>query len=338
MVVSVGTVKGIAILSGYRDMRALQMVAPRKLALLDDAPEPVLRDGEVLVRTRYVSICGSTMAPYVGIGRWGDMPYPKLPGWDGHESIGTIAASKLAGWEPGTLVLAHPQDYLGFADLFRAKPPGLVRLPEDGDVAPLILAQPLATVLRAMSRVGSVIDRRCAVVGQGSMGLIFTCFLRHMGASQVIGIDPLGWRLEWAKRLGATDVVDASQGDAEQAVRTLTGGAMVDLSIEAVGLPDALTMAVHLPRRYGRVCVFGVPRYDPASFPVERFFRGELEMIASVGPDCAAFFHAAVKMVVDGVLDLAPMITHRLPWSEAQRAFDLYADRADGAIKVILEM
>jgi len=318
-------------------MRAVQMVAPRKIALLDDVPEPVLGDGEVLVRTRYVSICGSTMAPYVAVGRWGEMPYPKLPGWDGHESIGTIVASKLPGWEPGALVLAHPQDYVGFAEVFRAKPPGLVRLPEGGDVASLILAQPLATVLRAMSRLGPVIDRRCAVVGQGSMGLIFTSLLRHLGASQVIGIDPLSWRLEWAKRLGATDAVDASQGGVEEAVRGLTKGAMVDLSVEAVGLPEALVTAVHLPRRFGKVCVFGVPRYDPMGFPIERFFRGELEMIASVGPDCAAYFELAAKMVVDGVLNLAPMITHRLPWSEAQRAFDLHADRADGAIKVVLE-
>jgi threonine dehydrogenase-like Zn-dependent dehydrogenase len=319
-------------------MRVIQVVAPRKLALLDDAPEPAPREGEVLVRCRWISLCGSNMAPYMGMGQWGKMAYPKTPGWEGHENIGTIVESRLPGWEPGTTVLAHPAEYLGFAELIRSRPPGLVPLPADRDPMPLITAQPLATVLRAMSRLGPVINRRCAVVGQGPMGLIFTSVLRHAGARQVIGIDLLDWRLEWAKRFGATDVVDASKADVAEAVRSLTQGEMVDLSVEAVGFPEPLRTAVCLAKRYGKVCVFGVPRFDSAEFPIERFFRYELEMIASVGPECVAFFDAAVRMLVGGQLDLSAMITHRLPWADAQRAFDLYADHADGALKIVLEL
>jgi threonine dehydrogenase-like Zn-dependent dehydrogenase len=170
------------------------------------------------------------------------------------------------------------------------------------------------------------------------MGLIFTSLLRHMGARQVIGIDLLAWRLEWARRFGATDVVDASKAEPVAAVRDLTRGEMVDLSVEAVGFPEPVATAVKLVKRYGKVCVFGVPRYDDIPFPVERFFRGELEMVSSVGPECSEFFEAAVGMLVDGQLDLSAMITHRLPWGEAQRAFDMYADRADGVLKVVLEV
>jgi len=312
------------------------MVEPRKLALLDDVSEPELHEAEVLVRCRYISICGSNMAPYKGIGRWAKMPYPKAPGWDGHENIGTIVESRLDGWDPGTVVLAHPEGYLGFAELIRSKPPGLVRLPTDPDVARWITAQPLATVLRAMSRIGPVVNQRCAVVGQGPMGLIFTTLLRHMGARQVIGLDLLGWRLEWAKRFGATDVVDASEADPVEAVRELTHGEMVALSIEAVGFPEPLATAALLAKRFGKVCVFGVPRFDPVDFPLEHFFRSELEMVSSVGEECVRLFEDAVRMLVDGQLDLSAMVTHRLPWTEAQRAFDLYADRADGALKIVL--
>ncbi|MFP4055507.1 MAG: zinc-dependent alcohol dehydrogenase [Candidatus Brocadiia bacterium] len=319
-------------------MRALQIVEPSKLALRDDLPEPEPGNGEVLVRCRYVSICGSNIHPYLGEGRWARTEYPKPAAWDGHECIGTIVESRLAGWEAGTTVLAHPEDYLGFAELIRARPPGLVRLPQEADLAPLIAAQPLATVLRAFARLGPVAGQRCAVVGQGPMGLIFTALLRRMGARQVIGIDLLAWRLECARRLGATAVVDASREDVTERVRELTEGQRVDLGVEAVGFAETARTAVLLPRRQGTVMLFGVPRYDPVEFPVEHFFRNELSMLSSVGEECVDYFATAVGMLVEGHLDLEPLITHRLPWDEAPRAFELYAGHARGVLKIVLEV
>jgi threonine dehydrogenase-like Zn-dependent dehydrogenase len=170
------------------------------------------------------------------------------------------------------------------------------------------------------------------------MGLIFTHLLRSLGARQVISIDLLDWRVQWGRRLGATDGVDASREDVVEAVRELTGGEMVDLSVEAVGYPEALQSAVRLPRRKGTVLQFGVTRFTSAEFPVNHFLRNELVMVASVGAECVQYFGTAVGMLTSGQLDLAPLITHCLPWAEAQRAFDLYADHADGALKVVLEL
>jgi len=318
-------------------MKALQMVGPRQLAMLDDVPEPAPNEGEVLVRCNWVSICGSSIHPFLGLGRWAG-EYPRPPGWDGHECIGTIVESRLPGWEPGTVVLAHPETYQGFAEFTRSRPPGLVRLPPADDHVPFIVAQPLATVLRAMSRLRSPANLRCAVVGQGPMGLIFTSVLRHAGARQVVGIDLLAERLEAARRFGATHVVNASTDDVSEAVRELTGGAMADLSIEAVGYPEPLASAVRITRPRGTILVFGVPRFDTQDFPINHFMRGEMEMLSSVGPGCVEFFGSAVRMLAGGQLDLAPLVTHRLPWGEAQRAFDIYADHADGALKVVLQV
>jgi len=169
----------------------------------------------------------------------------------------------------GAWVLAHPEDYNGFAEFIVSRPAGLARLPKDApDHAALVVAQPLATVLRAMERAGTVINQRCAVVGQGPMGLIFTYLLARMGARQIIGIDPVVWRLRWSKRFGATDVVDASRRDVVEAVRELTDGEMVDFCVEAVGHPDALSTTAYLPRRLGRLFVFGVPHHETQSFLV----------------------------------------------------------------------
>ncbi|MFW6163109.1 MAG: alcohol dehydrogenase catalytic domain-containing protein, partial [Planctomycetota bacterium] len=94
-------------------MRAVQMLGHSRVAMLDDVPRPEPQEGEVLVQVHYVAICGSNIAPYRSAGDWAADDYPKPPGWDGHENIGVIVESRLDGWEPGTVVLAHPEDYRG---------------------------------------------------------------------------------------------------------------------------------------------------------------------------------------------------------------------------------
>ena len=98
-------------------MRAIQMLGQSRVTIVDDVPEPEIQDGEVLVQVRYTAICGSNIGPYQSAGDYACGDYPKPPGWDGHENIGVIVESRLDGWEPGTVVLAHPEDYCGFAEL-----------------------------------------------------------------------------------------------------------------------------------------------------------------------------------------------------------------------------
>jgi threonine dehydrogenase-like Zn-dependent dehydrogenase len=71
----------------------------------------------------------------------------------------------------------------------------------------------------------------------------------------------VGRRLPWARRFGATEVIDASREDAVEAVRSLTGGQMIDFCVEAGSSPAGLSLAAHLPRRRGRLFAFGVPHH-----------------------------------------------------------------------------
>ena len=320
-------------------MRAIEFVGPGQIRLRDDVPTPEPGDGEVLVRCQYVALCGTNMGPYLADGRWANPDIPRPPGWLGHENVGLIVASRAPGWEPGTPVLAHPDDYNGFAEYIRSKPAGLARLPANlPDLATMIVAQPLATVLRALVRTGPVINQRCAVVGQGPMGLIFTHLLGRMGASQVIAVDRVAWRLRWAKRFGATAVVDSSREDVVQRVRELTGGKMIDFCVEAVGKPDALAVSARLPRRQGRLYVFGVPHHESQEFPWFFTVGNETELITSMGPECMEYFQTAVDMIVQGRVDLTEMVTPRMPWDQAAEAFRMYADpsRVEDALKITL--
>jgi threonine dehydrogenase-like Zn-dependent dehydrogenase len=320
-------------------MRAIEFIGPRKIRLRDDAATPEPQPGEVLVQCRYVALCGTNMGPYLYDGRWAKESIPRPPGWLGHENVGIVVRSRAADWPEGTLVLAHPEDYNGFAEYIRSKAAGLARLPENlPDPAVMVVAQPLSTVLRGMARTGPVINQRCAVVGQGPMGLIFTHLLRRMGARQVIAIDRVAWRLRWATRLGATAVIDASREDVLEAVRAQTDGKLADFCVEAVGQAETVDLAARLPRRQGRLFLFGVPHHDSLPFPWYHSVANETEIFTSMGPECMDYFQTAVAMLVEGHLDLAPIVTPRLPWERAAEAFEMYAnpERAEDSLKLTL--
>ena len=321
-------------------MRAIQIMEPRKIAMLDNAPTPEPAEGEVLVRCSHVAICGSNMGQYTGKGLWGDIDYPNPVGWSGHENIGTVVESRCDDWQEGALVLALPEGPYGFAEYIVSRPGAIARLPEDvSDPAGLIVAQPLATALRALKRTGEVIGQTCAVVGQGSMGLIFTHVLRLMGASTVIAVDLLDWRLEWSKRYGADHIIDASKQDVVKVVKELTNGQMVDFAVEVVGDIDSLKTAAYLPRHGGRLLVFGVPNYESQQFPWYHVFREEIQISTSVGPECGLFFQTAVDMVLDDRASaLTEMVRPRMPWDKAPEAFEMYAQCARGSLKLTLEL
>lgn len=321
-------------------MRAIQIVKPRKIAMLDDAPRPEPVEGEVLVRCSHVALCGSNISQYAGKGLWGDIDFPCPVGWSGHENIGIIVESRCADWEEGALVLALPHGPYGFTEYIVSQPPAIARLPKDApDPAALIVAQPLATVLRALTRTNDVINQSCAVVGQGSMGLIFTHVLRLMGANMVIATDLLDWRLEWSKRYGADHIIDASKKDVVKVVKELTNGQMVDLAVEAAGYVDSLKTAAYLPRHGGRLLVFGVPNFELQEFPWYHVFRQEIQINTSVGPECGLFFQTAVDMVLDDRASaLTEIVTPRMPWDKAPEAFEMYAECAKDSLKLTLEV
>ncbi len=319
-------------------MRAIQFVGPRKIEMFDDYPIPEPKPGEVLVECKYISLCGSNMGQYTGEGVWSDIGYPYLVGHAGHENIGVIVKSTLPEWKEGDLVLAQPEGYYGFAEFIVAKPPAISKIPNDtADPAAMMVAQPLSTILRAMSQTDHVINHRCAVIGQGSMGLIWTHALRMLGAREVIAVDTLDWRLEWSKKFSADHVIDASKEDVIERVKEITGGEMLDFVVDAAGRPDSLATASLLPKRAGRLYVFGMPHFDDQVFPWYSVFRNETQIICTVGPECGDFFQISVDMVADSRASiLTTMVTPRLPWAEAPEAFEMYANQAKDSMKLML--
>lgn len=322
-------------------MRGILFEAPCRIKLLDDLPAPEPGEGEVLVRCSHLGLCGSNMGPYAGEGVWDDTAWPAPVGWTGHENVGVITKSRAAGWEEGTPVLAQSRDYNGFVELMAARTDALARLPQGADdPGGFVIAQPLATVLRALSRTEPVIGQRCAVIGQGPIGLLFTFMLRRMGARQVIAVERIPWRLEWARRMGATHLVDAGAEDTVGAVRAATGGEMASMCVEAANTAEALATAARVLGHGGLLCPFGVPRRPVQEFPWHQTVMKELRVVISHGGGCKEFFQSAVDLVAEDCACVTDLVTPRLPWDRAAEAFEMYADPREkpGSLKVVVEL
>ena len=156
-------------------------------------------------------------------------------------------------------------------------------------------------------------------------------------AVAVCTIDLLPDRLDVARRLGATTVINAAETEPAAAVEALTGGDGADLVVEAVGEPETLAGCIDLLRRGGTILAFGVPHRSRYEVPFWKLFQREGQIITSVGPNVPVDFPIAVDMIAQGRLDVAPLITHRFPFHRAQEAFETFAERRGGAIKVLLE-
>jgi threonine dehydrogenase-like Zn-dependent dehydrogenase len=320
-------------------MKAGQIIAPRRIEVVEiDRPE--IEPGQILVKTDKGCLCGSDL-PYFYV----DSEHPMIGGRTAplepmlslHECVGYVAASRCSEYREGDAVLALPYVHLGLAEYFPSDPARAVPIPNHGRWDHLVLSQPLGTVFHAVAKLGSLLNQTAVVVGQGPMGLLFTGLLTRLGVRHLIAIDSDARRLAIAPRMGATATLNLGVAAALPEVERLTDGHMADLVVEVVGQAATLSACIPLLRRRATLLAFGVPHRREYQLPFSDLFLREGNLICSVGPDVHVDFPIAVDLISRGQLDVSPLVTHRFPLERVQEAFDTFADRRDGAIKVVLD-
>ncbi len=318
---------------------------------IEQIPDPEIGDGEVLLRSRAVSICGTDMRIY----RFGHRRLePGAHRVLGHELAGEVVrvGPGADGPAEGTRVAVAPNfgcggcrmcqrgwyhlcpDYGaigltvdgGLAEFVRVPAVAvqqgcLLEMPEGLSFAQAAVNEPFACVYngyeRCQTRPGDVV----VIVGAGPIGIMHIQMSRLAGASKIIIADLVAARLELAGRLGADETVDTTACDLVEAVMDLTDGAGADVVITACPAPDVQPQALELAADHARINFFGgLPQgAEKVTLDSNLIHYKELTVTGSHGC-CTWHCRKALELQGSGAVDLRPLITNVFELAKADEA------------------
>jgi L-iditol 2-dehydrogenase len=345
-------------------MKVVRFHAPGDVRT-EDAPEPTPGPGDVKIRVRNCSTCGTDVKIFK-FGHHHIVP-PRVMG---HEIAGEVVevGSAVEGWQPGDrvqVIAAIPcgqcvecrrgrmtvcpnQESMGyhydggFAEYMVVPAKvlavdGLNRIPENLAYAEASVAEPLACVLNGqnLAHVGAGDD--VVVIGSGPIGCLHVRLARARGAARVFLVEINRERLEHAAAIVHPDAaVSADDGDVVEAILKLTDGRGADVIITAAASGKAQEQALAMAARQGRISFFGgLPKDDPIiNLDSNLVHYRELTIVGANGSS-PAHNREALELIASGAVPVTDLITHRLPLDRTLDAFGIVA-RGE-AIKVTIE-
>jgi len=301
---------------------------------LQDVAAPTAADlgeGEVIVQFLCGGICGSDSPYFYGepgsVGRAGEAGFPL------HEIVGRVLETSSSTLHVGDRVVGYATGARGLCEYFTNDAAQLIAVDSRLSDTEVVIAQPLATVMCALSKLTAVRAARVAVMGLGAIGMLFSQMLKVAGAAQVVGIDRLD-RLEYRGKFGLDEVIWSSSRNWALSL----GSERPDIVIEAVGHQvGTLNDAIEAVRFGGHIVAFGVPDdpYYPLAFG--ELFRKNISITTGTTEDWHTHLTNAWHYLEDNAWFAGELVTHRFPVREAQRAFECAAAPLKGRLKVVIE-
>jgi threonine 3-dehydrogenase len=325
---------------------------------LEDVEEPELGINDVKIRVHETGICGTD----VHIHRWDGwaqrtIPVPLVVG---HEFVGVVAevGSNVSDFRPGELVggeghvvcgrcrncMAGRRQLCAHSIGLGVQRPGAfaeyVVLPMTNvwhhwpgvseDVASIF--DPFGNAVHT-ALAFPVLGEDVLVTGAGPIGCMAVAVVRHAGARHVVATDLNPYRLDLARRMGATLAIDPRERDLGDAQRELGMTEGFDVMLEMSGNADALRSGIANMAHGGRIAILGIPTaaveldLDPVIFNM-------LTLRGIYGREMYETWYQ-MSVMLDSGLDISPVITHRFPYSEFEQAFEVAASGESG--KVLLD-
>jgi L-iditol 2-dehydrogenase len=206
-------------------------------------------------------------------------------------------------------------------------------LPDSLTDAEGVMLEPLGVAIHAVDLGHLKTGMTAGVFGCGPIGLLVLQVARVTGATHVIATDKLPHRLEAARALGATAVFQAAGGRESAKVLAATDGKGVDVAFEVAGENEAVETAIAAAKPGARVVFIGIPADDRTAFPASLARRKGLTI--KLVRRMKHVYPRAIRLVESGMVDVRPLVTHRFPLEEFDKAFST-AQRREG-LKVIIE-
>lgn len=337
-------------------MLCADFVSPGVIAARSDATAPQAGPGEVLVAVRACGICGSDLHMFRD-GSYRDKLVRQTPeGYavPGHEFAGTIAAlgPGVTGWHIGEAVVGVTGMGGGMADLVAVpvNPFQLVRMPAGVPFDLAATTEPLADGLQMVRKGAPADGETVVIIGLGIIGLgvIQAIHARGIRPARIIAVDVHPARLDKAREVGATHVVNARDGDVFHAIGAISGlaethaglSASVDLVFDCAGYirhmqgPPPLETALRLVVPGGRIVCFGGFE-GRMTIDMSPLIEKQPTIFGSNGYASEDLVEA-LELMRSGKVDRQTLISHRLPLAEVTTAFatQLQPD----AVKVMLTL
>ena len=309
--------------------------------------EITLQDDEILVKTHLAGICGTDKNFYEGI-------FPRIDGLDtetrkdlsqpfffGHEGGGTVVetGTKVSAFHVGDKVISFAWIDT-FAEYFKARANDLEAVPGGMDMDLACLGEPIGCAVFSGLRSNVQLGDTVAVFGMGFAGQIIAQVLKKKGAYQVIAIDVVDGKLKLADALGADVAINAANTNPVEAILDLTHGRGVDVAVEMAGTQEAVNQCTASVRHNGTLVFYSWITRN-VSLNISRWHNNSLHII-NTGlvhhslQERQLWTPEALRPVIQGQLDLMPLITHRFALDNIGAAFET-ARTDPGAIKVVLE-
>jgi L-iditol 2-dehydrogenase len=337
-------------------MKAARIHEPGKI-VIEEVPIPQLGEKDVLIKVHRVGICGTDVGVYHGY-----VP-AKLPVTLGHEFSGTIAklgspslggfwegipVTAVGGWscgtceycQKGTPQFCKERNALGrtvdgcMAEYVKMDYRVVYRLPPNVSFDEGQNFLNIANVVRGYKKVPLQMGKRVVIFGAGNIGLIMLQVLKAAGAFQVIVVDAIDFRLEMAKKFGASHIVNVMQGDPVQKILDVfpNGGEVV---VDATGNPSAFQNACSVIKEGGALIVIGMFSQKVKELDLSFLYQKEPVIYGLKGGEEG--YQEALKLLEEKRLNITPMITHRFPLEETAKGFKTFENKGENALRILIE-
>jgi len=325
---------------------------------IEDKPKPKIGPDEILVEMKACGVCGSDLMEWYLRSR--------APLVLGHEPAGVVAEAgkEVKNFRVGDRVFAHHHvaclkchyclrgDYTmcqqfgqthiepgGFAEYFRVPALNLqidtLKLPSDLSYEEATLIEPVGCCIRAQNKCNIQAGDVVAVVGAGPSGIIHAMLAKTSGAAKTIVSDTVEFRLNAAKRLGASVAVNPQRENLVDKVKEATEGRGADVVIVTAPNLKAIEDGIQTCRRGGTLCLFAPTEpKEQARLSPHRLFFSEITIVPSYSTSHVET-RLALQLISSGRIKAKELITHRFPLSQTAEAFKIAAHSKE-CLKVVV--